>query len=313
MASAASLNKRLLLAILREPRSTAPPLSVCSWSTKTPKNWVRSITSKANQHHNEPSISFGDEADAALANYLRKKSAPDSSKPWESRTDVNSRLAQDVNKTKETLLSSVVADDYEISDYIDRSTPLKQRHTRKMSNVEGEAASQSAANLLSNEVKGRKILRTGKTGSENSTTMHGGVEKAELPRRKLEPWMTQRNVLKEKFPDGWNPRKKLSPDAMEGIRGLHQQDPLKYSTSVLAEQFQTSPEAVRRILKSKWMTKQPPEKMAERRERWAKRHDRIWDQQAELGLRPRRQKDAVAEDPDKFEHDLERKRILGEI
>ena len=111
----------------------------------------------------------------------------------------------------------------------------------------------------------------------------------------------------------WNPRKKLSPDAMDGLRGLHEQDPVKYSTAVLAEQFKVSPEAIRRILRSKWLAKAGAEKMDEKRERFAKRHDRIWDQQAELGLRPQRTRDASVEDPDRFELDMERRRVLREI
>lgn len=95
--------------------------------------------------------------------------------------------------------------------------------------------------------------------------------------------------MKNKFgSEGWNPRKKLSPDTIDGIRALHEQYPDKYPTQVLAEKFKVSAEAVRRILKSKWRA--DPEKQAERRERWARRHDRIWDQQAAIGLRPARTK-----------------------
>jgi len=124
-----------------------------------------------------------------------------------------------------------------------------------------------------------------------------------------EPWQTQKEALKDKFGDaGWNPRKKLSPDTMEGIRALHAENPDKYSTPMLAEHFKVSPEAVRRILKSKW---RPSEKeMDKRRERWAKRHDRIWDQMAELGLRPKRSKDRALEEPDEFEENLKAKEIL---
>lgn len=136
---------------------------------------------------------------------------------------------------------------------------------------------------------------------------------ASQPRPKLDKWAEHKNSLKEKFPEGWAPRKKLSPDAMEGIRGLHEQDPNKYSTPVLAEQFKVSPEAIRRILKSRWLPKAGPEKMEERRERWAKRHDRIWDQQAELGLRPQRKKETNVEDPEKFEKEMVRKEILGNV
>ncbi|KLO14107.1 hypothetical protein SCHPADRAFT_903549 [Schizopora paradoxa] len=61
--------------------------------------------------------------------------------------------------------------------------------------------------------------------------------------------------MRERFPEGWNPPRKISRDAMEGLRSLHAHDPETFSTPVLAEKFQISPEAVRRILRSKWMPK----------------------------------------------------------
>lgn len=115
-------------------------------------------------------------------------------------------------------------------------------------------------------------------------------KRAEPPKqkKKLEPWQIQKEVLKKKFKDGWNPRKKLSPDAIEGIRQLHATAPDKFTTPVLAEQFQVSPEAIRRVLKSKWRPSE--EEMEDRRERWQRRHDRIWTQMAELGLRAKRRR-----------------------
>lgn len=59
-------------------------------------------------------------------------------------------------------------------------------------------------------------------------------------------------TMKQSFPGGWNPPKKLSREAMEGLRELHHMDNDKFSTPVLAEKFRISPEAVRRILKSRW-------------------------------------------------------------
>jgi hypothetical protein len=59
--------------------------------------------------------------------------------------------------------------------------------------------------------------------------------------------------MKEKFPDGWAPPRKVSRDAMDGLRQLRALDPETFTTEVLAERFKISPEAVRRILKSKWM------------------------------------------------------------
>lgn len=61
-----------------------------------------------------------------------------------------------------------------------------------------------------------------------------------------------RVTMRRDFPDGWSPPRKLSREAMEGLRELHRFDPEKFSTPVLSEKFRISPEAVRRILKSKW-------------------------------------------------------------
>lgn len=73
---------------------------------------------------------------------------------------------------------------------------------------------------------------------------------------------------------------------MEGIRALNAQYPDQFTTPVLAKKFEVSPEAIRRILKSKW---RPTEQEAEAREsRWEKRAETIWSAQAELGIKPLR-------------------------
>ena len=63
---------------------------------------------------------------------------------------------------------------------------------------------------------------------------------------------THRERMKNSFPEGWSPPHKLSRQAMDGLRVLHMHDPEKFSTPLLAERFRVSPEAVRRILRSKW-------------------------------------------------------------
>ncbi len=139
-------------------------------------------------------------------------------------------------------------------------------------------------------------------GSNGESTKRRELQAAadEEIQRPREQWQIQKDALKKKFGEqGWSPRKKLSPDTMEGIRALHEQYPQRYTTPVLAEQFKISPEAIRRILKSKWQAS--PEKMEERRARWAKRHDRIWDAQAEMGLRPQRKKDKKPEGPESLD------------
>lgn len=101
----------------------------------------------------------------------------------------------------------------------------------------------------------------------------------------LQSWQVQKQALTQKFgSSGWAPRKRLSPDALEGIRSLHSQFPEKYTTPVLANHFQVSPEAIRRILKSKWRPNEDEE--VERRERWNKRGESIWRQMVEIGIKP---------------------------
>lgn len=98
-------------------------------------------------------------------------------------------------------------------------------------------------------------------------------------------WQIHKEAVKEKLGGAaWNPRKKLSPDTMEGIRHLHQSQPQRFTTSVLAQHFKVSPEAVRRILKSRW--RPSDEEHDERLRRWDKRGEKIWTNLVELGIKP---------------------------
>ncbi len=101
---------------------------------------------------------------------------------------------------------------------------------------------------------------------------------------KREEWQVQKTALQEKFSEGWRPHKRLSPDALDGIRALHQQYPDMFTTEVLAMRFEVSPEAIRRILKSKWRPTADEEER--RRERWFSRGKQIWTRWAELGKKP---------------------------
>jgi hypothetical protein len=110
------------------------------------------------------------------------------------------------------------------------------------------------------------------------------IEHQNHPLAERVPWQVQKAALKEKFKEGWNPRKKLSPDALAGIRAIHAQFPEQYTTSVLAEKFEVSPEAIRRILKSHWTPKE--EEALDRQRRWFVRGQKVWGRYAELGLKP---------------------------
>lgn len=100
--------------------------------------------------------------------------------------------------------------------------------------------------------------------------------------------MIQKEALKKKLGgQAWNPRKKLSPDTMEGIRHLHSTQPDKFNTPVLAQHFKISPDGIRRILKSKW--RPSDQEYESRMERWNKRGERIWNNMVEMGVKPPKQ------------------------
>ena len=100
------------------------------------------------------------------------------------------------------------------------------------------------------------------------------------------PWQSQKAALQEKFSEGWAPRKRLSPDALAGIRAINAQFPDQYTVPVLAAKFEVSPEAIRRILKSNWRPDEEEEE--DRKRRWYKRGQQVWTRYAELGLKPPR-------------------------
>ncbi|KAI2471764.1 hypothetical protein F4781DRAFT_385782 [Annulohypoxylon bovei var. microspora] len=110
---------------------------------------------------------------------------------------------------------------------------------------------------------------------------------AMLPRHlRKEYWAIQKQALREKFPEGWKPRKRLSPDALDGIRALHAQFPDHYTTDELSDKFEVSPEAIRRILKSNWRPN--AEEEVDRQGRWFNRGKAIWGQMAAIGRKPPR-------------------------
>lgn len=123
-----------------------------------------------------------------------------------------------------------------------------------------------------------------KTPDAQKTYTKAAPTAAVKPHKK-EPWQSYKAALKEKFGDeAWTPRKRISPDALAGIRALRASQPEVYTTERLAEHFKMSPEAIRRILRSKWQPSE--EEMDDRRKRWEKRGIKKWTEMAEEGVRP---------------------------
>lgn len=94
-------------------------------------------------------------------------------------------------------------------------------------------------------------------------------------------WQIDKAALATKFPTGWSPLRRLSPDALAGIRALHEQMPTEFTTAALADRFQVSPEAIRRILKGKWTPNAQEED--DRARRWLERGKRVYEKHVAEG------------------------------
>ncbi|KAF2273267.1 uncharacterized protein EI97DRAFT_480920 [Westerdykella ornata] len=131
----------------------------------------------------------------------------------------------------------------------------------------------------------KKLPTEAKAEKLNEKDQAKKATESEKKKKEPEPWQVHKAAIKKKLNgEAWNPRKKLSPDTMEGIRHLHQTQPQKFTTPVLAQYFKVSPEAIRRILKSKW--RPSDEEAEERLRRWDKRGERIWSNLVEMGVKP---------------------------
>ncbi|KAM0286097.1 hypothetical protein ACHAQH_001105 [Verticillium albo-atrum] len=156
-----------------------------------------------------------------------------------------------------------------------RSTrPERKSKKTEFENAKAESAEDSIFTSSKPSFSAKKAASEGE--SEQSRTTQ--------PQHRRENWQLQKDALKKKFPEGWRPMKRLSPDAVAGIRALHAQFPEEYTTAKLVEKFEVSPEAVRRILKSKWQPS--PEEEEERQTRWFRRGKDVWARYAELGMKP---------------------------
>lgn len=158
-------------------------------------------------------------------------------------------------------------------------------------NVEKETK-KSNSKVAGRESAHSHVIQKAPTKKENGTKSKAEPSGADVvksvklrQKTKKEAWKVQKEALREKFGErGWQPRKRLSPDTLDGIRALHTSNPGSYTTQTLAEHFEITPEAIRRILKSKWRPN--TDEVEKRRTRWEKRGERKWKAMAEQGTRP---------------------------
>ncbi|KNG88446.1 mitochondrion organization and biogenesis protein [Aspergillus nomiae NRRL 13137] len=214
---------------------------------------------------------------ASVSRLLASQPGPHANSQQPSQPAITESSSEQLDATVYGSVSETPAKDTTI--HRDRRDPNKPARKAKKTKFSSSQAEPDANSVKSSRDK--KHVRSDRTSPDYKP-------------KKKEHWQIQKDALKKKFKEGWNPSKKLSPDALEGIRHLHAVAPDKFTTPVLAEQFQVSPEAIRRILKSKWRPSET--EMEDRRKRWEKRHDRIWSHLSELGLRPKTKRTEALDD-----------------
>ncbi|KAM0515977.1 hypothetical protein ACHAPE_005598 [Trichoderma viride] len=181
---------------------------------------------------------------------------------------------------------------------VERTRVKKDRHRDRRAVASNNAESPISEKDESHDTTSiaRRERKAGSTPTDSPIA--DSADASPTSRRKnQEPWQLQKAALKEKFPEGWQPRKRLSPDALAGIRALNAQFPEIYTTEALADKFQVSSEAIRRIIKSHWRPSSMEEE--DRQQRWFRRGKQVWEQKAALGIKPpqRWRVEGVARDP----------------
>ncbi|KAL7809807.1 hypothetical protein V8C44DRAFT_126616 [Trichoderma aethiopicum] len=176
--------------------------------------------------------------------------------------------------------------------------PVERKRSKRDGNKKSFAATSDKNDTRNTtpRVKRERPARPS-SGESNPPDPAAAQPSGEPGPRPKEPWKLHKAALKEKFPEGWQPRKRLSPDALAGIRALNAQFPDVYTTAALADKFQVSSEAIRRILKSSWRPSADEEE--ERQQRWFRRGKQVWEQKAALGIKPpqRWRMEGIARDP----------------
>lgn len=135
---------------------------------------------------------------------------------------------------------------------------------------------------VSNETNGEHVaVEKGLTLVQSASDSYTGVGKTT---RKKPEWLIQKLALKSKF-ENWNPTKKLSRDEMDNVRLLKEKMPYLNNTDI-GNHFKISPEAVRRILRSRFTPKTERERQG-LENRWMRRGERIQVQMDELAQQSR--------------------------
>ncbi|KAK6359423.1 Required for respiratory growth protein 9 mitochondrial [Orbilia brochopaga] len=118
----------------------------------------------------------------------------------------------------------------------------------------------------------------------NSVDVEGGSAAEEKSERApgTPSWKVHKDAVKAKHGGkAWDPFARLSPAAVATLKQLREENP-GMTVEEFAPIFKISPDAMRRILRSKWTPTKEEEE--DRMERWRRRGDSIWEKWVENGM-----------------------------
>ncbi|KAK8165463.1 hypothetical protein IWX90DRAFT_165130 [Phyllosticta citrichinensis] len=199
---------------------------------------------------------------------------PGTAKPPEA--PVRSKEDEDVYHQKEDIIAKLVTGQIQEEEANARLAQLEPQTQKPKASKRTRETPKEARPVKGKGAKSREqsIQQRGKGGDKSAKR---GEDKPY--------WRIQKEALEKKFEGAsWRPAKRVSPDAVLGIRELHKSDPTAFNIEILSDRFKISKEAVRRILKSKFQPSD--EEMTDKRKRWEKRGENVWKKLSDTGVRP---------------------------
>ncbi|KAF3905701.1 hypothetical protein AA313_de0200707 [Arthrobotrys entomopaga] len=195
-------------------------------------------------------------------------SSVDDGVPWEDPDSINEKLAKPHDPVKNAYQEWTTAKLWSNKLVLNHYKP-KQQKSKPTSSSTGEAKLRPDISRTYSEDTYRKNLNNQKGGSP-------------AYRKDVPEWQVHKEAVRGKLGgDKWKPFSRLSPAAVATLKQLKAENK-GMTVEEYAPIFKISPDAMRRILKSKWTPTAKEEE--DRLERWKRRGDSIWKKWADEGL-----------------------------
>ncbi|KAJ2962465.1 hypothetical protein NQZ79_g2303 [Umbelopsis isabellina] len=131
-----------------------------------------------------------------------------------------------------------------------------------MSTTDGRSFRATKGNKTElNPLDGKTSETESNQAANASATLYTQDSKEDVPQnwrkdKSLPQFFRHKYAMKEKLEGRpWQPRNRVSREVMDEMKRLSEMDPEKWNAKTLAVEFKKSPEAIRRILKSRYTPK----------------------------------------------------------